>query len=113
VAVPTTTATITPGGFSLALTTALTEGLHTIEASIANNAGRGYSPGWKFTVDTISPTVVLTATAGSGRNIALSWLGSDPLPTSGNLTYDVQYKLAGGRMKAEEKDSSLILSPNP
>lgn len=89
-------AVVTPNGFSLALTTALTEGTHYVDASIANAAGRGYTPSptspyyWKFTVDSISPTVAITAAQTSGPNIALTWSGSDS--GSGLNGYDVWYR---------------------
>lgn len=74
-------------------TTALTEGLHSLQASAVNAAGKTGQKNWSFTTDTQIPTVTLTVAPASGRNLSLAWSGSDPNPSSGGLSYEVQYKL--------------------
>jgi RHS repeat-associated protein len=91
----TTTAVITSGGFSQ--TVSLAQGPHQLKAQIANAAGPNQNNGaWNFTVDSYTPTVSITAFQAAGRNISITWNGSDPAPGSGPLKYDVQYKVGNG-----------------
>ncbi|MBI1879533.1 MAG: hypothetical protein HYR94_15160, partial [Chloroflexi bacterium] len=88
----TTTAVITTGGFSRTLS--LSQGPHEVRARIANTAGPNENNlPWSFTVDSLTPTLAITAFQASGRNISVAWKGSDPAPSSGALKYDVQYKI--------------------
>jgi hypothetical protein len=75
-------------------TTPLTEGLHHVWASVTNASGKsGTRDDWSFTVDTVTPTLALTVRQTTGPNLALAWPGHDPDPSSGDLRYDVQYKV--------------------
>ena len=85
---------VTSGGYNVTLpaTTTLSNAAHTVNVKINNPAGLD-TEAYTFTVDSIAPSVVITANHTTGPNIDVDWQGSDPAPSSQSLKYDVQYKV--------------------